>query len=104
MEIVPEIDFHFFMKNSMEFSAETGFSVEKNVREIDPWHKIKDHIGPNLAFLYGGHDLVSRATNKSYYRYRVLNTGPEGSFLNGFLRLQEKIGAYASAGFGSVFA
>jgi hypothetical protein len=30
----------------------------------DIWHKIKGHIGPNLAFLYGGHDLGRRATNK----------------------------------------
>jgi hypothetical protein len=28
----------------------------------DIWHKIKCHIGPNLAFLYGGHDLGWRAT------------------------------------------
>jgi hypothetical protein len=30
----------------------------------DIWHKIKGHIGPNLAFLYGGHDLGRRATKK----------------------------------------
>jgi hypothetical protein len=35
MEIVWEINFKFFMKNSTEFSAETQFSMEKNVREID---------------------------------------------------------------------
>jgi hypothetical protein len=28
----------------------------------DIWHKMKGHIGPNLAFLYGGHDLERRAT------------------------------------------
>jgi hypothetical protein len=30
----------------------------------DIWHKIKGHIGPNLAFPYGGHDLGRRATKK----------------------------------------
>jgi hypothetical protein len=30
----------------------------------DIWHKIKGHIGPNLAFFYGGHDLGRRATKK----------------------------------------
>jgi hypothetical protein len=28
----------------------------------DLWHKIKGQISPNLAFLYGGHDLGRRAT------------------------------------------
>jgi hypothetical protein len=32
----------------------------------DIWHKIKGHIGPNLAFLYGGHNLGRRATKKEY--------------------------------------
>jgi hypothetical protein len=30
----------------------------------DFWHKIKGRIGPNLAFLYGGHNLGWRATKK----------------------------------------
>jgi hypothetical protein len=32
----------------------------------DIWHKIKGHIGPNLAFLYGGHDLGWKAIKKTY--------------------------------------
>jgi hypothetical protein len=35
----------------------------------DIWHKIKGHIGPNLAFLYGGHDLGRRATKKNVLFY-----------------------------------
>jgi hypothetical protein len=31
----------------------------------DFWHKLKGHIGPNLAFLYGGHYLGRRATKIS---------------------------------------
>jgi hypothetical protein len=30
----------------------------------DIWHKIKGHIAPNLAFLYGGQDLGRMATKK----------------------------------------
>jgi hypothetical protein len=30
------------------------------------WHKIKGYIGPNLAFLYGGHNLGRRATKKPF--------------------------------------
>jgi hypothetical protein len=30
----------------------------------DICHKIKGHIGPNLVFLYGGHDMGRRATTK----------------------------------------
>jgi hypothetical protein len=40
----------------------------------DIWHKIKGHIGPNLAFLYGGHDLGRRATKK-YMVVDILTTG-----------------------------
>jgi hypothetical protein len=29
--------FTFFVENSAEFSTETQFSAEKNVRELDPW-------------------------------------------------------------------
>jgi hypothetical protein len=35
---------------------------------------------------------------------KVIGLAPEGSFLNGFSRLQEKVGAYSSVGFGSVHA
>jgi hypothetical protein len=40
MKIVREIGDHFFMENSAEFSLKNGFSMEKNVREIDPWAKM----------------------------------------------------------------
>jgi hypothetical protein len=36
VKIVREIGDHFFMENSAEFSMKNGFSMEKNVREIDP--------------------------------------------------------------------
>jgi hypothetical protein len=36
MKNVREIGDHFFMENSTEISAETRFSMKKNVREIDP--------------------------------------------------------------------
>jgi hypothetical protein len=37
----------------------------------DIWHKIKGHIGPNLAFLYGGHDLGRRATKKKRKKKQI---------------------------------
>jgi hypothetical protein len=35
----------------------------------DIWHKIKCHIGPNPAFLYGGHDLGRRATTTTTKKF-----------------------------------
>jgi hypothetical protein len=39
----------------------------------DSLHKIKGRIGPNLAFLYGGHDLGRRATKKLlHFRFNLM--------------------------------
>jgi hypothetical protein len=42
----------------------------------DSWHKIKGHIGQNLAFIDGGHDLRRRATNKKNKK-KIANFSPK---------------------------
>jgi hypothetical protein len=38
----------------------------------DIWHNIKGHIGPNLAFLYEGHNQGRRATITKQKRSQII--------------------------------